>query len=321
MNRFALIVWLGAALAAYGQRRPHHRTGTPFPLESAAAGQRLPFETPPSLACVYSLVADRVPGCPVIGTHALPDGGSGLLVIVNAYDYPTAAGHLNAFSRHFGVPECNSDNPCFRKVYATGAVPPVDSLWAGNASQSIEYAHAFAPRATIVLLEAASATAADLNFAVTIANRLIQNSPTGKGQVVMPFGDFETPGELSQDALFTTPGVVYISGNEGSLNSFEYPAASPNVIALGGTGLIRDAQGNFVAEIASTFWSGGKSLFEPRPAYQDSVQDAVGGSRGIPDVAFAADPVRGACAYYNTTPDVGQLGWNFTGNVGFGEVI
>lgn len=275
-----------------------------------------PYETPASLACIYELAQPLVPGCPVLGTSAVPTGGSGLIAIVNAFDNPPALADLNMFSRRFGLPVCSSTNRCFNKVYATGVQPPEDGLWAQSASVVTEYAHAFAPQAQIVLVEAASSAIEDMWFAVDKANTIL--AAHGGGQMILPFSILEESDETSFDQHFTTPGVVYISGNEGSLGIFDYPATSPNVVALGGTGFVRDAKGNFVREEATTFWAGGKSLYESRPSYQDGIEK-VGSQRGIPDAAFAGDPIHGAILYYTSVSSNGFVGWIFEGNVGVGE--
>lgn len=280
----------------------------------------VPFETPASIACVYGLAPTLVPGCPVVGTSALPSGGSGMIVIVSAYDYPTAQDDLNVFSRQFGVPECNEANPCFSKVYAAGNQPMMDPLWAASDAGIIQYAHAFAPAAKIVLIEATTASYSNTNAAIFFANRYVTDqSPTG-AQMIIAFGSLERRAELATDWLFTTPGIVYISGNQLGID-LEYPAASPNVIGVGVTGFIRNAEGNFVLETASTYDAGGSSAWEPRPPYQDSIQDIVGARRGVPDVALVADPLYGAVILYDSIELNGFVGWQFTGNVGIAEAI
>ena len=300
---------VGSAVA-----RPHR--GIPH-LEGAVTRSSPPYETPASLACVYLLVDDLVPECPVLGTSAVPQGGSGLIAIVNAFDNPPALGDLNVFSKRFGLPQCGASNPCFSKVYAAGFRPPPDTLWAQSASVVTEYAHAFAPQAQIVLVEAKTSSIKDMWDAVGVANSIL--STHGGGQMILPFSILEESDETGFDPLFTTPGVVYISGNEGSLGIFDYPATSPNVIALGGTGFVRDPNGNFLREQATTFWAGGKSLYESRPSYQDGIESKVGSQRGIPDVAFAGDPINGAILYYTSVSSDGFVGWIFEGNVGVAE--
>jgi kumamolisin len=294
---------------------PHHRQAQ----KAADVPDALPpYETPASLACIYRLVSTTVPGCPVLGTSAVPTGGSGVIVIVSAFDNPPALADLNVFSQQYGLPQCNASNPCFQRVFATGVRPPIDGLWAQGASQVAEYTHAFAPKAQIILVEAASSLLSDMWFAVGTANRILANH--GGGQMILPFGALEGAEETTLDQLFTTPGVVYISGNEGSLGLFDYPCASPNVICLGGTGLVRDkTTGNFEGEMASSFWTGGQSVYEARPSFQDAVEDKVGTQRGIPDLAFASDPITGAVLFYTSVDFDGFVGWLYEGNVGIGE--
>ena len=298
-----------------GLARPHR--GSPRVAAAVSPAALLPYETPASLACIYQLTSPLVPGCPVLGTTALSTGGSGMIVIVNAFDNPPAQADLNIFSAHFGLPTCDPNNKCFSKVYATGVKPPVDELWAQNAAVVTEYAHGFAPQAQIVLVEAASSAVTDMWIAVRKANNILKNH--GGGQMILPFSTLEDPTQTQVDPLFTTPGVVYISGNEGSLDFFDYPGTSPNVVCLGGSSVIRDSQGNFVREESNTFWAGGQSLFESRPSYQDGIADIIGNQRGIPDLAFASDPIKGAILYYTSVNFDGFVGWIFEGNVGVAE--
>ena len=294
--------------------RPHR--GQPR-MESSSPTALPPYETPASLACIYGLAHPVVPGCPVLGTSAVPTGGSGLIVVVSAFDNPRTLKDLNIFSHRFGLDHCDRFHPCFRKLYATGIRPPFDALWAQSSAVVVEYAHAFAPHAQIVLLEAASSAIQVVWFAVRRGNDLLTQH--GGGQMILPFSILEEPDESQRDDLFTAPGVVYISGNEGSLGFFDYPATSPNVIALGGTGLVRDDKGNFLGEEATNFWAGGQSLYESRPSYQDGVQSMVGSQRGIPDAAFAGDPISGAILYYTSINSDGFVGWIYEGNVGVSE--
>ncbi len=278
-----------------------------------------PFETPPSLACIYGLVSQIVPGCPVLGTTALPTDGSGIIAVISAFDYPTALQDLNVFSKHFGVATCDSNNPCFQKVYVDGFQPQVDGLWAANASAVIEYAHALAPGATIILMEANTNSVADMNRAIKLANQII-GTHGGRGQVILPFGAFEFKGETDSDALFTQPGVVYISGSSGGLKFFEWPAVSPNVLTVGGTAVLRDQLGNMTDERAASIWSGGKSKFESRPTYQDVIQQFTDVRRSIPDVAFAADAFVTPMEMYDSTESDGFVGWLY-GELGDASVM
>src|SRR6266704_1582479 len=87
-------------------------------------------------------------------------GGSGLIVIVDAYHYATALNDFNVFSAQFGLPQETSTDPLspantvFQVVYASGSKPRANCGWAQEAALDIEWAHAMAPSAKIVLVEA-----------------------------------------------------------------------------------------------------------------------------------------------------------------------
>ena len=104
------------------------------------------------------------------------------------------------------------------------------------------------------------------------------------------------------------PGVI---GDGISVNS---AASSPNVLAVGGTTLAYDANGNPVSETGWGYDStqtpgdfvgsgGGVSVLEPEPSYQTAVAGVLSG-RGVPDVSFEADPNTGVQQY-----DTSAGGW------------
>ncbi len=252
------------------------------------------FETPASLACVYQLVTPVVPGCNPNVTVTNPTGGSGIRAIVDAFDDPNAAEDLNTFSTQFGLPPAN-----FSVVYATpgGAPPPQDPTggWELEESLDIEWAHALAPNAKIVLVEATSNSDADLLTAVQVASKLVASN--GGGEISMSWGGAEFQGEQAYDVLFTAPKVVYFA-SAGDTPGVEWPSSSPNVVAAGGTSNVRNLYtGAFEASIAWQLDGGGPSAYEPRPFYQNSIAYIVGPSRGVPDVSFDSDPDTGAWVY------------------------
>jgi kumamolisin len=236
-------------------------------------------ETPGSVACVYQLVSGPT-GCPITTSTNVPTGGVGAIAIIDAGDYPTAATDLAAFSTQFGLPQAD-----FTVVYAQGTKPPVYSGWLVEEALDIEWAHAMAPNAKIFLVESVL-THTDPTFqAVQVgANMVAQN---GGGVVSMSWGIPEFSTETSYEKYFMTPGVVYFaaSGDSG-LNVTIHPAASPRVVAVGGTYFNRDSHGNFLNEQYYTGGGGGAiSPYEPIPAYQNIISSIVGTHRGYPDVA------------------------------------
>src|SRR5207249_3385709 len=127
------------------------------------------------------------------------------------YDSPTIASDLHAFDATFGLPD-----PTLTKAFPTGT-PAYDSGWAAEISLDVEWAHAIAPKANILLVEAASASYSDLFAAVDYA----RNQP-GVSVVSMSWGGGEFYGQTSLDGYFTTPsghgGVTFVasSGDNGA---------------------------------------------------------------------------------------------------------
>ena len=239
------------------------------------------------------------------------DGTGQTIAIVDAYNDPNIASDFAAFSSAFGLP--GSTLTVENQTGGT-ALPGVDpaakgNTWAVETSLDVEWAHAVAPGAKILLLEANSSSLNDLFQAVDTAR-----NTAGVSVVSMSFGGSEFSGQGSYDAHFTTPaghaGVTFVasSGDSGAYTSgtttpaVEYPAASPNVLAVGGTRLSVDSGGNYVSESAwgsattsgtSGGAGGGISLYSNQPAYQKSIVTQTATKRAVPDVGFLADPASG----------------------------
>jgi kumamolisin len=259
-------------------------------------------ETPASLACVYQLVQDLIDGCPIASTSALPNAGVGAIAIVAAYDNPFAAQDLQVYSAQFGLPPAN-----FQQVYADGHQPANDpGDWSLDEALNIEMAHAAAPNAMIILVEAASNSWADLMVAEEVAGQLV--AANGGGTVSNSWTGSEWYQERQYDSHFQVPGVIYLASSGDQGLRVGYPAVSPYVIAVGGTKIVR-SQGRFVGEL---YWDncnggggGGISTVYARPSYQDVIQDIVGNHRGVPDMAADANPCTGPAMYDAD----GGLGW------------
>jgi kumamolisin len=146
-------------------------------------------ETPGSIACIYQLppytTSDKSifeDGCPISEAADPTTGGSGVIAIVDAYHYPTAADDFDAFSTQFALPlsgdmSCGDGSQvCFKQVSATGSTPSVNCGWSQEAALDIEWAHAMAPRAQIVLVEANSNSLSDLSSATSLNARTFVHS-------------------------------------------------------------------------------------------------------------------------------------------------
>jgi kumamolisin len=285
-----------------------------LPTASPATNPAPPFagnynETPASIACIYALVTP-VTGCNPQTVFTLPSGGTRTIAIVDAYHAPNAFADLKVFSTNFGLPLPNDSN--FQVVYASPAgttaltPPPYDSGWEMEISLDIQWAHAMAPGANILLVEAASSNLSDMFAAVRLASALVSTS--GGGQVSNSWGSSEAPNESGSDLTFGTSGVVYFVA-AGDSPGTSYPAVSPNVVAVGGTTISRNrTTGNFVSQSAWSSGGGGPSRYEKRPSYQSSVSKIVGNARGTPDVSAVADPNSGVWIY-----DSNAGGWIVVG--------
>jgi kumamolisin len=252
------------------------------------------INTPGSISCLYGLTPHSA-GCNPYKAFALSKGGARTIAIVDAFDAPNSAADLATFTQQFNLPPAN-----FHVVYAdasgnqTNTVPPYDAGWELEISLDIEWAHAMAPKAQIILVEAQSNSFADLNGAEILAGKLV--SAAGGGEVSNSWGSSEYPTEATNDGLYVAPGVVFLASS-GDVPGTEYPCVSPNVVCVGGTTVNRDLNGNLTGQTAWSSGGGGSSAYENRPAFQNSIAKIVGNTRGAPDVAAVADPNTGVYIY------------------------
>ncbi len=259
--------------------------------------------------------------CAAYGVSSLTTDGSGqTIALVDAYDNPDIYPAVDAFDTQFGLTD---SGPSLYDQYGpassfltvigqngqTTSLPQSDPSgsgtdnWELEESLDVEWAHAIAPGAKIVLVEANSQSLSDLMAAVASAA-----SQPGVSVVSMSWGFAEersvsASDEATYDAVLDVPGVSFVAstGDYGAADP-EYPAYSPNVVAVGGTTLDLNTTGAYNQELGWGVVSGsngtligsggGISQFEPEPAFQTGVQST--GGRTIPDVALVADPSTGA---------------------------
>ena len=233
----------------------------------------------------------------VYGFSTSSSAGSGETVaIVDAYDDPTAASDLTTFSTEYSLPACTTTNGCFTKVNQTGGttLPASNGGWALEISLDIEWAHAIVPGAKILLVEATNNSDTNLyaaeQYAASKAN-VVSNS----------WGGSEYSGETSDDKYFTSSSgnVTFFAATGDSASAVEYPATSPNVVAVGGTSLSFTSTGALSSESAWSSGGGGCSAYEPAPTAQKNPQIAQTGctTRWVPDVSLDANPSSGVAAY------------------------
>jgi subtilase family serine protease len=235
------------------------------------------------------------------------DGSGQTIAIVDAYNDPTIASDLQAFDATYGL----APPPSFQVVNQNGgsSLPASDTGWDLEISLDVEWAHAMAPGANIVLVEANSNQYSDLMAAVNYA----RNQPA-VSVVSMSWGGGEWSNETGYDSYFTTPaghqGITFVasSGDGGSANAPEFPSVSPNVLAVGGTLLTTDVSGNYQGETAWSGSGGGISTVEAQPYYQQGVVTQSATMRTVPDVAYNSGNSTATSDYavYDTS---GYSGW------------
>ncbi|MFJ2930876.1 peptidase S8 [Streptomyces massasporeus] len=241
-------------------------------------------------------------------TSAAANNGSGrTIAIVDAYDDPNAESDLAAYRSHYGLPACTTANGCFKKVSQTGsttALPTADSGWAGEISLDLDMASAVCPNCHITLVEAKSASMANLGTAVNEAVSL------GAKYVSNSYGGGESSSDATYDSTyFNHPGVaITVSAGDAGYGA-EYPAASKYVTAVGGTSLTASSTTRGWTEsvwrTSSTEGTGsGCSAYDTKPAWQTDTGCA---KRMIADVSAVADPATGVSVYDTYGAD-GQ-GW------------
>lgn len=272
---------------------------TPAQIRKAYGFDQIPFLTSPSDPNYYN-------------EHA---GQGQTIAILVIGDYSLLYNDVSEFDDAFGLPY----PPNLLKIGEDGGslasdLPPSNDGTA-NAKEEIldvEWAHALAPAASIVVVECKNDI---LDGVAAAANH------TGVTVVSMSYGDYQYPKypNLTPDNynlikndvnyenaynLFTSPpgrGITFIAASGDYGNMLSYPAISPNVLSVGGTSLALNADGSYGSEIGWNLSGGGEAGdLEPEPAYQTRVQDS--GSRSFPDVAFDANPSTAVSIFISKGP-------------------
>jgi subtilase family serine protease len=263
--------------------------------------------TPAQLTAAYGL--DSITFSTGSGT-VKGDGTGQVIALIEAYHDPTLRSDLMTFDREFNLP----DPP--QLIVANQAGGITNSGWALEESMDVEWAHAIAPGAIILVVEAHSQSRQSLIAAVNAA----RHTP-GTVAISMSWGFNETATEAMYNSVFTTPpghrGITFFaaSGDSGQPGGAEWPAVSPTVVSVGGTTLNLSFSGNYQSETAWVDSSGGLSRFEREPGFQRLVQGT--GKRGTPDVAFDGDPDTGVRVYQSSLYS-SQGSWEVVGGTSLG---
>jgi len=224
-------------------------------------------------------------------------GGNATIGIVDACSDTTIENDLGVFSTQFHLPQCTTHNGCLTIITQSGSICSGHSgNWALEQSLDVEWAHAMAPGAKIVLVQS-------LDSGDTLFTAVQQAVAAGASVVSMSWGGSEFSGEQSYDMYFQASGVSYFAATGDGGCGTIYPSTSPYVVAVGGTTLAlltsttppTPLGNNYGSETAWSGSGGGVSSQEAEPAYQMGVQNT--GFRTVPDVAMDANPSTGVPVY------------------------
>jgi subtilase family serine protease len=238
----------------------------------------------------------------VASLGATGSGGVGQVVaIVDAFSNPQLVSDVAYYRNYFNLPACpvgtvsaSASGCALEIVNQGGAASPLPSSnygWGLEEAIDAEMISALCPNCQILVVEATSASMTDLgasvNTAVTLGANVVSNS-------------YGSPEFASENKLSSTdyqhPGVALVAAAGDNGYGVQFPAASPNVVAVGGTSLIQfTATG--VRNGAETVWDhsgSGCSLYEPKPSWQHDVGCS---GRTVADIAADANPSTGVWVY------------------------
>jgi subtilase family serine protease len=255
------------------------------------------------------------------------------IALIDSFGSPTILSDLKTFDAAFGLPA----PPSVKIIQPAGKVPPFNpknSLmvdWAVEQSLDVEYAHAMAPGANLLLVDtpvaetigvhgfprivqaenyvidhkmaqviSQSLAAAEASFPspkdILKLRSAFVNADKNHVTVLGAAGDWgaTSPSDASESTYYT-------------FRTANWPASDPLVTAVGGLQLHLNAAGDQVS--APNVWndtsllgspaagSGGLSAVFKRPSYQNSVKSVVGDWRGVPDISMSAAVDGGALVY------------------------
>ena len=152
------------------------------------------------------------------------------------------------------------------------AMPSANQGWAGEIELDVEWAHAIAPGANILLVEANSANDTDLLNAVNYARQ-----QSGVVAVSMSWGGSEFSGEQNYDSHFTTPaghaGVALLRLVRRQRLALHLAGVSTHVVGVGGTTLSYSSTGQLPRRNGWSGSGGGLSHYESAAELSARIDD------------------------------------------------
>ena len=223
-------------------------------------------------------------------------GGHGTIALIEAYDDANLEKDLGVFDTTFNLPACTIANGCLEK-HPTDTKTAQNSAWSMETTLDVEWAHAIAPTAKILIVEAKTPSGANLLKAIDYAA-----SRKDAVAISMSWGGAEFSDETTLDTHFKSiSNAIFFASSGDNGAGANWPAASPSVVSVGGTSLTLTAGGTLASETAWSGSGGGVSAYEAEPAFQKTFSIPKSNNmRAIPDVSYSADPKTGFAIYHST---------------------
>jgi hypothetical protein len=280
--------------------------------KAAASATAPPGYSPAQLQSAYGLESPSQTG-----------GAGQTVAVVTAYDDPTAETDMGTYRSEYNLPACTTADGCFSKVNETGgsSYPPTGPAgWTLADAGALDMISAICPNCHILLVEAGITTDGSTTVGITDLGAA-ENEAVSLGADFVdntwftPEATYGTSEPAYDADYFNHPGVAITApdGNGAGYGTY-YPAASPDVIAVGGTTLTQDT--GTARGWTETAWSGsgsGCSPYEAKPSWQT---DTGCSTRTLNDTAAVADPNTPVALY-----DTSSGGWVATGGNGVAAAI
>jgi kumamolisin len=272
-------------------------------------------------------VNPQAAGAPLYGPTSSETGlaGFGPLAFSQGYDLPeqhaVGAGYYDGTGRASGVVidadfldsdlstflsyfNVTRDGPATSRVLVDGGPPSGDQD--GDSIETtldVETIVSNAPGTALYVYEMPALSNQDItdSYNKVVSDNLVDTANSSFGGSELAIG--KTTVE-AWDSIAEQGGALGItfhasSGDSGSDGgAVEAPASSPHFVAIGGTDLSVDSNGNYTGETGWSGSGGGVSHVFPVPKYQKSITGVLKTGRNVPDLAFDADPYTGAAYYY-----------------------
>ncbi|MGK0469490.1 S53 family peptidase, partial [Clostridium sp.] len=223
------------------------------------------------------------------------------IAIIVAYGSPTIKEDFKVFNEKY-----NLKSTKLHILYPDGKPTTTSPNWANETSLDVEWVHALAPEANIMLVVAKSDSIDDLMNAVDYASKVDAHV------ISMSWGCYEFQEMSTYESHFEQPNTVYIAATGDSGTGVQWPAVSPNILAVGGTTLVLNPNGFLTKQETAWYASGGGiSSYQSEPEYQKEYGINSNNYRTVPDVSFCADPSNGVSIYSSATGWASVCGTSF----------